>query len=123
MALAFLKIAAAIGGGVKKFIQNRKAKKEQKIQKRITSALESKEKLNAITSGFGDGDGNLSSLKSMAANLIGSKSLSDEDGGESKSDGMIKGGGSNALPSWLLPVAGIGAALLLLPKLFKGGRR
>jgi len=123
MALGILKFAGAIVGGVKKFITKRKEKKELKIQRKIDSAIQQRERLNEFSQGiFGTAGGESSVVKQAGEALSAIKNFNTEGGGEeAKKDGLVIGGKSD-LPSWLLPVAGILAAVLILPKLL-GGRR
>lgn len=118
MAFLGLKVVAAIAKGVKNLAGKIKAKKEAKIEKKISAAVDKQTRLNSI---FGEAGVSLpagSPLANAASNLMGMK--------PEVAEGVdTKPGGSEgtALPTWLVPVA-IGAAVLLfIPKLLGGKRR
>jgi uncharacterized protein YpmB len=118
MALGFLKIAASIGRGVGKFIQNRRAKKEAKIEAKATKLAEQRAKL-AELAGIDTANGG-EPVGSIADYIKASGAISSmpEKAPPVKvaSAKTSQGSESKSMPVWLWPVA-IAGMLFLLPKI------
>lgn len=124
MAFGILKVAGSLVKGVGKFIKNRRAKKEEKIEKAAAKLDAKRAQLAAIGGGTGTPLESLlestgifkASAASADINLLDKvppSPLSERRGGDAR---LSSGGGGT--PVWLWPVVIIGA-IFLLPKLLK----
>jgi hypothetical protein len=125
MALGFLKIAAGVGRGIGKFIQNRRSKKEAKIEASANKLAEKRAKLAELagidTASGGEPVGSIT-------DYIKASGVMDTGTGEKVKAPAVKitpinpvqkSVASKSMPVWLWPVAAVGL-LFLLPKLLSG---